>query len=348
MVNWNDPVVLARTSLDFVKLEHALAGVYIWEYVTHIDYEWDFISGRRKWVWTLVIYSLCRFSCLLFTIVNLVGMDVTTEINCQARLIAALTFAALAMVSASLLIVMRIAAIWQRNIYAVALSASVWLAIVAAWLQDIIKSKGIWNATGGGCLHVFTVRGRALSVISFVSDASLLVIMLVGLVSKREAARFSIWRTLYHQGLIWLSLATIAELPVTILLFKNINDVWNLMFQNPALLIMVMGATRMHRSLSNYANDSEHSRSSVRPPAVKGLNSQTGGMHFLRKASSTTNESYAMRPIEISVHRENAAFDEREEDADKVRTVELDLEVGMSGADHARYGKAEKAAPSGL
>ncbi|KAI0047722.1 hypothetical protein FA95DRAFT_1605853 [Auriscalpium vulgare] len=346
MVNWNDPVILARTYLDFVKLEHALAGVYIWEYVTNLHYEWDFMARKRKWLWTLSIYSFCRFCCLMFTILNLVGMDVTTEINCQAWIQAALTFADLALVSASLLIVLRIAAIWERNIYVIGLSGTIWLVNAAFWLRDIIRSKGLWNPLEGGCLDLLTERGKPLAVISFSTDASLLAIMLVGLFFKGEAVRFGIWRTLYHQGLIWLSMATIAEVPVIILLFKNINDVWNLMFQTPALLIMVIGATRMYRSLSNYGQTSEISSGGLPPSATKNTGPQPSSLQFGRTAASTTNASYAMRPIEIAVHRQHDGdgYGARSQDLDKVRTV--DLEVGAVGAvdgDHALYGTKEKA-----
>ncbi|KAI0047721.1 hypothetical protein FA95DRAFT_1605852 [Auriscalpium vulgare] len=339
MVNWNDPAILARTYLDFIKLEHALAGVYIWEYVTNLYYEWEFVSGKRKWLWTLSIYSSCRFCCLMFTILNLVGMDVTREINCQA-------FTALSMALAALLIVLRIAAIWDRNRIVTVLASIIWIGSGAFWIREVIRSRGMWNPAGGGCLDLLTVRGRPMGVISFASDASLLLIMLVGLLLKGESSRFGIWRMLYHQGLIWLGMATIAELPVVILLYKNINDVWNLMFQTPALLIMVIGATRMYRSLTNYAN--KHEISSGLPVAASGP--QPSSIQFgTFRTTANANAVSAVRPIDIAVDRQRSetdTLDDHAQDADKVRALNFDIEVGAAAADRALYGGTKEAASS--
>ncbi|KAI0044003.1 hypothetical protein FA95DRAFT_324274 [Auriscalpium vulgare] len=307
MVNWNDPAILAKTYLDFVKLEHALAGLYIWEYFTNLHYEWDFVSGKRKWLWTLSIYSSCRFCCLIYTILNVIGMDATREINCQSWIQATTAFTALAMALAALLIVLRIAAIWDRNRIVTVLASIIWIVSGGFWIREIIRSRGTWNAVGGGCIDLLTVRGQPMGVISFVSDASLLIIMLLGLLLRGESSRFGIWRMLYHQGLIWLGMATIAELPV-ILLYQNINDVWNLMFQTPALLIMVIGATRMYRSLTNYANKTEIS--SGLPVAASGPPQSSIRFGTFR---TTANAVSAVRPFDIAVDRQRSETDTLED-----------------------------------
>ncbi|KAI0064917.1 hypothetical protein BV25DRAFT_1914069 [Artomyces pyxidatus] len=337
MVNWNDPVILARTYFDFIKLEHTLAGVYIWEYVTTLNYEWDFFARKRKWLWTVSIYSFCRLCCLLFTVVNLVGMNVTAPINCEAWIVFSLLFADLALVSASSLIVLRIAAIWERNIPVVALATSVWSVNVAFWLRDVIRSRSVWDPTSGGCIDLYTQRGQPLSIVTFSTDAVLLIIMLVGLLVKGDAARFGIWRMLYHQGLLWLVLAMVAELPTIILLFKNINDPWNLMFQTPALLTMVIGATRMFRALTNYSTNSEYGSRSNAPadrtaPPMSSLNFTSG-----RSGATHTNTGpLSPRAIEISVHREQdrdprrgSSYDNDTIGPDKILPLTTaDLEMG--------------------
>ncbi|KAI0044008.1 hypothetical protein FA95DRAFT_324715 [Auriscalpium vulgare] len=319
MVNWNDPAILAKTYLDFVNREHVLAGLYIWEYFTNLHYEWEFVSGKRKWLWTLSIYSSCRLCCLIYTILNVIGMDATREINCQSWIQATTAFTALAMASAALLIVLRIAAIWDRNRIVTVLASIIWIVSGGFWIREIIRSRGMWNAVGGYCIDLFADRGQPMGVISFVSDATLLIIMLFGLLLRGEASRFGIWRMLYHQGLIWLGMATIAELPV-ILLYQNINDVWNLMFQTPALLIMVIGATRMYRSLTNYADKTEIS---------SGLSGAASGPppSSIRFGTfrTTANAVSAVRPID-TVDRQRSetdTFDVHAQEVEKNKCSEL-------------------------
>jgi hypothetical protein len=53
---------------------------------------------------------------------------------------------------------------------------------------------------------------------------------------------------------MWLVLATAAELPPAVFSSLNLNYPFNLMFQTPALIVMSIGATRIHRSLTDYTN----------------------------------------------------------------------------------------------
>ncbi|KAH9031889.1 hypothetical protein EDB85DRAFT_1300571 [Lactarius pseudohatsudake] len=58
---------------------------FSWDFFTTLDFEWDYITGRRKFRWTLLLYSLSRLGALGTTICNLVGYNVTHQINCQVR-----------------------------------------------------------------------------------------------------------------------------------------------------------------------------------------------------------------------------------------------------------------------
>ena len=74
-INWNDPVLLVQQYctllirlaygmrlttrvVDFIKLQHALGGVYIWELVVGIGYDWKLLRKKQlhaaslwaKWV----------------------------------------------------------------------------------------------------------------------------------------------------------------------------------------------------------------------------------------------------------------------------------------------------------
>ncbi|KAI0245158.1 hypothetical protein BJV78DRAFT_622391 [Lactifluus subvellereus] len=58
MVNWNDPSVLLKDYLAMIKLDHAIAGIYIWETVFTAGFELDVLRGKRPYRWT--IWVSCR------------------------------------------------------------------------------------------------------------------------------------------------------------------------------------------------------------------------------------------------------------------------------------------------
>jgi hypothetical protein len=108
MVNYHDPVTIAREYAAVVKLWHVVDGIFIWEFFTTLDYEWDVIRGHRPYRWTIWVYSLTRVSTLLAVILNMVGFDTTVPINCQVWVTSEVIFAYLALATASLLIVLRV------------------------------------------------------------------------------------------------------------------------------------------------------------------------------------------------------------------------------------------------
>ncbi|KAI0264756.1 hypothetical protein BC834DRAFT_882472 [Gloeopeniophorella convolvens] len=298
MTNWQDPTRLAETYLDFIKLEHVLAGIYIWEFFANLHYEWNFVTRKRKWLWTLGVYITARVSTLLFTMMNLIGMDVTKPIDCQVWIVWSLLFSAVALAAGSFLIVVRISAIWERKLSVMVLSMTVWLMNIAFWIRDIVRARSVWNLQGGGCLYLFTVHGRPLSVVTLVTDTILLGTMLLGLWRKGELVKSGLWRLLWNQGLTWLTLAVLVEIPMIVMLYMNLNDPWNLMFQTPALMVLVIGSTRMHRALTNWGAVTEYISNR---PAGPQTAAPVSGIGF-RSAPTETTATIPMRPIEISMN----------------------------------------------
>jgi len=118
-----------------VMLWHTMDGIYIWEFITSLDYEWSVIRGRRPYRRTICLYSLTRVATLITVILNIVDLDIAPPSDCQAPITFQLIFAFLATASASFLIVLRIIAIWNRNTVVVSISLIVWGTNVAFLIQ---------------------------------------------------------------------------------------------------------------------------------------------------------------------------------------------------------------------
>ncbi|KAI9461944.1 hypothetical protein BJY52DRAFT_1185290 [Lactarius psammicola] len=241
MVNFRDPAVI-KADFD---------GVFLWDFFTTMGFEWDYITGKRKFRWTLVLYSLSRIGALGTTIGNIVGFNVTHEINCQQWIIWTLITAYTSFACASALIALRVVAIWRRNYLVTGLTIGMWLTNVGFLLYGIIMVRSSWSPVARGCVLENTFKSRDNITVTVATDVAQLVIMLVGLLRSRQT-KYGMFRHLYVQGLIWLVAATIGEVPSAVFINLNLNDAWNLMFQNLALFTMQICATRMYRALANY------------------------------------------------------------------------------------------------
>jgi len=83
MVNFRDPDVIASEFRILLGFWHAVDGLYIWEFITTLDYELDVIRGRRPYRRSIWIYSFTRVVTLLAVILNVASIDIATPINCQ-------------------------------------------------------------------------------------------------------------------------------------------------------------------------------------------------------------------------------------------------------------------------
>ncbi|KAH9968291.1 hypothetical protein BJV74DRAFT_868632 [Russula compacta] len=197
MVNFHDPVVFALNRWDVVKLNHALAGIYFWEFFTTLDFEWSVVQGHRPYLRTIWIYSFTRLATLMATILNLFVIDVTIPINCQVWVIFNFAFGYGTFALSSLLIVLRVVAIWNKNRAVVVLAVSVW----SINLLFLIRGKLYLPSRQSSCGSPSIESNRATVISMLVTDFVLLLIMLCGLHRLRHnvVGTFELGRLLWKQ-----------------------------------------------------------------------------------------------------------------------------------------------------
>ncbi|KAI9458663.1 hypothetical protein BJY52DRAFT_417595 [Lactarius psammicola] len=234
----------------FLKVMHTFAGLYMWEYFTTLDFEWEVYTGRRQWRWSFLVYASARLLALACVIAGLVGFNLTREFSCTFWLRCVLITAWFSACSASLLLVLRGIAIWGRQTWTVVTTGLAWLSGLAAALYAITRGQAQWSPQFRTCNVFHTTEYKWSIMINFIEDFILLAIMIWGVLRKRNATH--LWNLLYLQGLFWVLTATLTELPSVALSFQNINEPWNLMFQYPHLTIMVITSSRAYRDLFQY------------------------------------------------------------------------------------------------
>jgi len=241
--------------LTLVKLWHTVDGLYIWEFITTLDYEWSVIQGRRPYRWTIWIHSLTRVAALLAVIVNMIGFDAASPINCQAWVTSEVLFAYIAVAGASLLIVLRTIAIWNRDKIVSLIAMCIWWTNIGFLIHSTVKLRSSWVPVANTCSVLNTDSSKYNITISLSTDVILFTAMLVGLFRLRlGAGTLGLGRLLWTQGVIWCLLATMAQLPAAVFIFLNLNPPFNLMFQTPAMVALIIAATRIYRSLTDFCS----------------------------------------------------------------------------------------------
>lgn len=256
MVNYHDPTIIIQDAFAVSDLWHVVAGLYIWEFVSTLDYEWSVIRRRRPHPWTIWVYFTTRITALLAVVLSLVGIDVTARYNCKVETVFVLIFGYLAVAAASLLIALRVIAIWGKTKVIVTIATGVWVTNVIAQIQAIVRIRTKWTPGVDACV-VVNLRITELNIlVSLCTDIILLLIMFFGLLRLgfHECSTFGLGRLVWKQGVIWLLVAAIAEILPAVFIYLNLNDPFNCMFLLPTMVTLSIAATRIYRSLADYAS----------------------------------------------------------------------------------------------
>lgn len=251
MVDFQNSAVLMQDALALKKLWHTVGGLYIWEFVTTLEYEWDVIRRRRPYRWTIWIYSIARISALFVIIFGFIVMGDLSHIHCQVAITSEIVFAFLTVSASSLLIVLRVIAVWNRNKVAVAMAIILWVINAAFFIQLIARLRFADESSQAPCTPV-NIESNELNLIAMaITDIALLLFMLVGLFRLRHHGNdmCGLRQVLWRQGVIWLVLALVAEVPPVVFIILDLNVPFDTMFQLPAYITMTIAATRLHRSL---------------------------------------------------------------------------------------------------
>ncbi|KAH9962056.1 hypothetical protein BGW80DRAFT_867955 [Lactifluus volemus] len=248
MVDWNSPLVLQKDYLALIKINHAVAGIYIWEVVTTFRFELDILRGKRPFKWTIWLYLLMRYTALIVIILFLASAD-GAKISCGPFTMGSYVLAFISWGCASLIIVLRVIAIWNREKIPTFLAIALWLVGNALNIYTAVVVKG-FSPIPGSCVILGLRKSLASAIGTTVIDLVLLMCMLIGLLRFVHNGARGIWHVLYQQCIIWIALACIAEVPIPIFLALNWNAAWGEMFALAAVAALYIGAGRLYRELS--------------------------------------------------------------------------------------------------
>ncbi|KII87865.1 hypothetical protein PLICRDRAFT_42388 [Plicaturopsis crispa FD-325 SS-3] len=272
MVNWQSSSELIKDETAFVKLQHALLGLYAWEFVMSLGFEWDFISGKKKFKWPMIFYFAGRY-CLLFSLIGIVtAFDVTEEINCQSLFIFNQLAGNAATGFASINLSIRTMAIWGQNLY---IKVGLTLIILGHWsliLQGILMEV-TW-VDGSGCVIVHTNNTvlAATFIYSMAFDGIVLCLNTYKLAvtgTGKRSGGSKLGRLIFADGMIFFFIAFLSNFLATVFMLLNMNSVMSVIFNVPAVVASTIVASRVVRRLTNFTHNPEiYTKSSSATDAV--------------------------------------------------------------------------------
>jgi hypothetical protein len=286
MTDWQSPEEMLRDATAFNHMMHALFGLYLWEWFISLDFEWEIISGKRRFKWPLIFYFAGRYLLLGTMIGIVVALDATKPLNCFAlylfNQLAGSACAGLACINLSL----RTIAVWGHNRYVM---YGLILLILGHWsviLQGVQLTVS-WQEPAG-C--VIQKTNNTLLAATFIYSMSLdLVVLLLnvwklgmgtmGLGAMRKHS--SVAQLIFGDGLIYFFIAFISNLVATVFMILNLNAVMNVIFNVPAVIAATIVSGRLVRRLNNFGKVStgetySHTASNVPISQDRGINATTG------------------------------------------------------------------------
>ncbi|KZV98592.1 hypothetical protein EXIGLDRAFT_299111 [Exidia glandulosa HHB12029] len=162
-------------------------------------------------------------------------------------------FAHVAMASASLLLVIRTIAICERNRVVTIFLTGLWVVEIGTLIHGIVEIEADYIAPLFACGVVHSDESRMNIWTSFGLNLCCMTIAFVYLLRTPSAG---VWRVLVSQGIIYFIVIMVGYLTPAILLSLNLNDGMNLAMQPPALVALVVCATRMYRGLVEFGAQS--------------------------------------------------------------------------------------------
>ncbi|KAI0047175.1 hypothetical protein FA95DRAFT_1606272 [Auriscalpium vulgare] len=287
MPKHTDPVTISEDLLTLTKVVHLFIGLYMsvstlvasphppltgifdrrWDLVTTLDFEWSVITRARPFKWTMLLHTGSRLCAFGDVLVTLSSLDAVTTIDCKPWVVMDWLLGSTAPLLASVLVILRIIAIWERNKYVVAVSAMATMANLAFLIQCLISSKAVWNPAVDICAIINPLGRRNYIYAILAADVVLLALMFFGLLRWRPMGlRGGVFELLYHQGFLWMVVLAFAEVPPIVMFGLDIDDPWNITFTASGTFLATIGATRLYRGLLNYSSvcDLELSSESAR------------------------------------------------------------------------------------
>ncbi|KZV74686.1 hypothetical protein PENSPDRAFT_749043 [Peniophora sp. CONT] len=154
----------------------------------------------------------------------------------------------LTVTTGTVLLFIRVGVIWEWKRPITAAFMLVYLTTIALGIRSIVlvRTSEIAGPIGPYCDTTSGLSVNRWNVfMTLIMDIGLLAFLFMGLWrwSNARASSTSVWHLLWNQGLIYLTLAIVLEVPMTSFIFLNYNGFIDLFFTIPETILLSVSQT---------------------------------------------------------------------------------------------------------
>lgn len=222
MVNWQDPTTVYLCARALVLITHISFGVYLWEFLTSLDFDILYLRRRRKLGLGSSVYFLARYTTLAALIVALRIANVFEPIDCKTWMHAMESLSYASVAFSSLLLYMRVIAVSGNKRPIAVFLGMFYSAYLGTIVYGSTQARFAYIPELYICAPTRMSVHRLNVIVQFAFDLSSLVMMSYFLL--RAAGGGSLWRVVFSQGAVWMLVVTAAYLLAVILLILEPND----------------------------------------------------------------------------------------------------------------------------
>ncbi|PPR04772.1 hypothetical protein CVT24_007088 [Panaeolus cyanescens] len=314
MVNWMDPVVITRTSKVFGSFSLVLTGVACWDVLSNIWFDYQIITGKRKFKWPMIIYWVARISMLLHIFAITINRNALSEVPCTELTFMSKFCDAVGTCCSGLILALRTRAVWHRDWKVSLLMLVLFLGQIGMWAQTFRFSTARWNPQRMLCDVLSTAPAAMLVSIfayTMVFDLIILILCTYRLLTHKSS---TLGHVLLRDGIGYFCFVFGANLIQTVFAGLHYNPVMNIMCLPFALVVSVIAATTVFRNVFTAydAFDEGYTSSTGRSTGLGALRTGARIQFWNSRAQTTTVQQATTNeiplgdykdPNTISIHR---------------------------------------------
>ncbi|KAL0959635.1 hypothetical protein HGRIS_011337 [Hohenbuehelia grisea] len=353
MPDWMSPAEIARDSLAFVKLQHALLGIYAWEWLLSLWFDWKILTEKGRYKWPLGFYLAGRY-LLLFALIGIaIGLDAMSEVDCQALFTFNQLAGDAAVGLASINLSFRTIALWGSNRYIIAVLVLIILGHWSLILQGVLL-KAHWESSIGACVIDSTDNTILAATFIYSMAFDLIVLLLsgykllhntqIGTIRTSLTSTSELGKMIFTDGLIYFFIAFVANLLASTFMILNLNPIMNVIFNVPAAVASTIVASRVVRRLTMHAEKKDNNGQSSNQSRIQFRNprgpTSSFGVTSLQARRQTKSHMDAFEGVHVqmdtftagdAVHKESSTENSIEYNASKPPQVAF-----VDSEDHSR------------
>jgi len=245
-------------ALPIIDLVFAVAGAYLWDFFTSLDFEWSFIKRRKAFTWPMLAYfggrylALCAVCLAIYA--NKAPADVVDLASRKYAIAGGETMLGFLLFTsngtnafASLNLAIRAMAVWSFNkkviIPLIILLVGQWGVVLAEPIVVCTRLKDTVTLDIAREVLIFGALGYTivLDIIIFV--------LTVTKIKRSGSTRTMLMDRIWKDGLFYFALviASNAILTGTVMIVSTVENVF------PTAIIALMASSRLVRRVSNFS-----------------------------------------------------------------------------------------------